>query len=205
MTLAAPARTVEESLRLVDEWLTTYICRPRPEIPRPGAVCPFVEPAQRAGSLEIRVRLVGPAPSLPLVTEIIRCVLEEFEANDWRRRTNPALRALMVTLPDLPADRLTLLDQAHAAVKDEAVARGLMIGQFHQECAEPSARNHGFPVSRSPVPLVVVRRMALHDVLFLHERADWFATYASRFGRQLEHARDSADPLFLRLYDSARG
>nr|WP_258534356.1 hypothetical protein [Streptomyces sp. PT12] len=39
-----------------------------------------------------------------------------------------------------------------AELKPELVALGVMVGQFHEHCAEPAARNPAFPVSRSPIP-----------------------------------------------------
>jgi uncharacterized protein DUF6875 len=187
------------TLSVVDDWISTYVTKPHPEIGRTGPVCPFVEPSRRAGSLETSVRLVGSAPSLGLLTEIVRCSLAEFETMSWRTK-NPNLRALLVVLADLPSDCLDLLDQAHAAVKSESVARGLMIGQFHSDCAETAARNPGFEVSRAPVPLVAVRLMAMHDVLFLRGKREWFEEYRRRFGEKFRKPAKRIDPLLDELY-----
>lgn len=203
MLKTTPPAEVDTSLDLTDDWLRDYICRPHPRVGRSGPVCPFVGPARRAGSLELRVRLLGPTPTKALMTETLRCALDEFGAIGWRTGSNPMLHSLVVVMPDLPEDRYGLLDEAHAVVKNEAVARGMMIGQFHPRCEEPAARNREFPVSRSPVPLVAIRRMALHDVLFLHERADWFDCYAKRFGHKLRGSRASVDPLFVELFEAA--
>jgi hypothetical protein len=193
---------VGKALDGVDEWLNSYITQPHEQLGRSGAVCPFVAPARGAEAVETVVRLVGPAASLPLIKEIIRCGLDEFEQFGWRT-SNPSLRALLIVLPDLQPEAFGLLDEAHAQVKTESVERGLMIGQFHSRCAEPAARNPSFMVSRSPVPLVAVRSMAVHDILFLGERAEWFAQYHRRFGERYRSQPSGIGPLLTTLYHKA--
>ncbi|MFE9775394.1 DUF6875 domain-containing protein [Streptomyces sp. NPDC005931] len=192
-----------KALAAVDGWLSDYIRRPHSELGRPGPVCPFVEPAQRAGALEIRVRLVGPTPSQTLIDEIVRCGLDEFSEVDWRSG-NPNLRSLLLVLPDLPSEHLHLLDAAHTALKPESVRRGLMIAQFHEKCREKAARNPAFEVSYAPVPMMAVRSMAIHDVLFLAERREWFEEYARRFGARYHNSAHGIDPLLTEVYERAR-
>ena len=98
--------------------------------------------------------------------------------------------------------RGTTLDEAHARLKNIAVEGGAMIGQFHPACDERSVRNDGFRVSRSPLPLLAVRHMAAHDILFLHEHPHWFAAYRERFGAQFAEGR-IREPLMLGLYAAA--
>ncbi|KJK35244.1 hypothetical protein UK15_32080 [Streptomyces variegatus] len=193
---------VGKALDSVDEWLNSYITQPHEQLGRSGAVCPFVAPARRVDAVETTVRLVGPAASLPLLKEVIRCGLDEFE-QFGRRASNPTLRSLLIVLPDLPPETFALLDEAHAQVKTESVERGLMIGQFHPNCDEPAARNPAFKVSRAPVPLVAVRAMAVHDILFLGERADWFAQYHRRFGERYRSRPAGIGPLLTTLYRKA--
>lgn len=194
---------IESTLAAVNRWLREYVTRPHAELGRTGPVCPFVEPSQRADSLEVRVRLVGPTPNTPLMVETLRCGLDEFGEVRWRG-SNPTLWSLVLAFPDLPADRFELLDEAHAQVKTEAVQRGLMIGQFHERCDERAARNPSFKVSRSPVPVLAIRQMAVHDVLFLRDRRDWFEQYVSRFGTRYRADGRGLDPQFVEMFAKAR-
>jgi hypothetical protein len=187
---------------VVHSWLRDYVSRPNELIGRSGAVCPFVLPSLRAGSLEVRVRPVGPAPSTASISAMLRHALEEFELIEWTG-SNLSLRSLLVVMPDLPSDKCQLLDDAHAEVKPVAVHRGMMLGQFHPLCQEPAARNPEFPVSRSPVPLVAFRPMALHDILFLTDEKEWFDEYHRRFGGHFGPRRDALDPLFVELFEKA--
>jgi hypothetical protein len=77
-----------------------------------------------------------------------------------------------------------------------------MLGQFHPRCPEPAARNPGFLVSRSPVPMFAISWMAFHDILFPHHKPAWFAQYAERFGRRYR-SRPNVEPLFLDLFHRA--
>ena len=199
--------TVEGILRT---WMRTYLAREHPDMPRPGAVCPFVKPALDADAIEIRaVATPGPSPQATALATT-RAALTAFagEVVDPAGATaieRPAasgmLRALVLAFPDLVA-RGAVIDEIHALVKGEAVAAGLMIGQFHDACMEPSARNPLFPVNRAPLPLLVVRAMTVHDILFLHGQERWFRVYAERFGHLFATGR-RMDPAFRALYDGA--
>jgi hypothetical protein len=194
-----PVAAIEETVR---GWLTDYVARPHDLVGRGGAICPFVLPSLRAGSLELRMRPVGSAPTTTTVATIMRQALDEFDSVEWGG-SNLALRSLLVVMPDLLPAGYQLLDDAYVEVKPVAVRRGMMIGQFHPLCREPAARNPEFPISRSPVPLVAIRPMALHDILFLTEEKDWFDEYRLRFGDHFQPRRDALDPLFVELFQNA--
>ncbi|NMN96164.1 DUF6875 domain-containing protein [Antrihabitans stalactiti] len=186
----------------VRDWLADYICRPNVSIGRTGPVCPFVPPAQRAGSLEITIKSAGSAPDKADVTDLVLAALDEFDEIEWNG-SNPALRCLVLVIPDLAPTAYGLLDEAHRAVKSIAVRRGMMLGQFHPSCTEPAVRNPDFQVSRAPIPLVAIRHMALHDILFLHEQRDWFEEYRRLFGSYHLHGSEGIDQLFAERYREA--
>jgi hypothetical protein len=113
------------------------------------------------------------------------------------------MHALIYVLPDLPEHSWTLLDQGHEAAKPGLAEDGLMLGQFHPHCDEPAARNSAFLVARSPIPMLAMRNMSLHDILFLDRDARTFRAYDKRFSDVYEkHAGIS--PLFRRLYLRAK-
>nr|WP_245886208.1 hypothetical protein [Umezawaea tangerina] len=135
------------------------------------------------------------------VVALIGRMVEHFDGIAWAS-ANKILHALVVVLPDLAGDRAHLLDEAHRITKPDLVRRGLMLGQFHAECDEPSARNPDFPVSKSPVPLFALRHVAFHDVLFLDSDPGWFAHYARRYGKR--YAKGAVpEPLFAALFARA--
>ncbi|MEI7031231.1 DUF6875 domain-containing protein [Streptomyces pratensis] len=194
---AAPA----EAEAVVHAWLESYICRPHEELGRDGPVCPFVAPALKAGTLLLRSRVGMADADGDDVRAVVRDMARSFRSQRWPRG-NPTMRTLLLVLPDLrPAGR-PLLDDAQAELKRELAREGLMLGQFHPDCPEPAARNPRFPVSRCPVPLLAMRNMAVHDVLFLHDDGDLFAEYHKRFGSRYER-KAVADPLFRNTYEDA--
>ena len=193
--------TAAEAEAVVREWLDTYICRPHGELGRTGAVCPFVAPALKAGTLVLRSRTGMAEVGSDDVRAVVRETARDFRARSWPH-ANPTMRTLLVVLPDLPAEGWPLLDSVQAELKAELAGQGLMLGQFHPDCLEPAARNPDFMVSRSPVPLLAIRNMAVHDVLFLHHRGDFFDEYRRRFGSRYER-RAVADTLFRETYQNA--
>jgi hypothetical protein len=190
----------------VDHWLREYVSRPHPELGRSGAVCPFVAPAMRVGSLAIAqhtgLARTGPAHlAEDELRELIHRMARDFEEREWAH-SNATLHSLVLVLPDLPPSRWSALDRLQAELKAELADRGLMLGQFHPQCPEPAARNPFFAVSRSPVPLLAMRRMALHDVLFLQHDRGYFAAYRRRFADRYEQGTVT-DPLFRDAYQRA--
>ncbi|MFJ2901149.1 DUF6875 domain-containing protein [Streptomyces sp. NPDC087212] len=186
---------LREDLATFTDWLRDYVSRPHRELRRRGAVCPFVPAALNARTLNVRCHY-GVSGTDP---DALRHLLADELTRFTRRRPQLALDGLAVLLPDLTGDGIAALDDAHARLKDVAVTGGAMIGQFHPACDETSVRNDGFRVSRSPLPLLAVRHMAVHDILFLHERPDWFAAYRERFGGQFTEGR-VREPLMLGLF-----
>ncbi|MET7918223.1 DUF6875 domain-containing protein [Streptomyces avermitilis] len=199
MTPTASVVDFESALESVDSWLTEYISASHPEIGRTGPICPFVSPSRKNRTLEIRIRLVGRAPSLELVEEIARSSLREYALTSWQGR-NPMLQAMVVVIPDLRSEDTGLLDQAQARVKDDFVAQGLMVGQFHDNCDVTAARNPRFTVSKAPVPVLAIRAIALHDVFFLSERPHWFQKYREKFGKFFGPDSTVMDPLLIERY-----
>ncbi|NKQ23131.1 DUF6875 domain-containing protein [Streptomyces galbus] len=202
MTSTAALVDFASALEAVEEWLTEYISASHPEIGRTGPICPFVAPSRKNRTMEIRMRLVGHAPTLELLEEIAHSSLREYELTTWQGR-NPMLRAMVVALPDLRSQDTGLLDQVHARVKDAFVARGLMIGQFHENCEVTAARNPRFAVSKAPLPLFAIRAIALHDVFFLSERPHWFQHYRERFGKFFGPGSTVMDSLLIARYEEA--
>jgi hypothetical protein len=174
--------SIDSTLAVVNSWLNEYIAANHPEIGRIGPICPFVVPSRKNRNMEIRVRFVGQSPSLELIEEIARSSMHEYGLISWQGR-NPMLRAMVVVLPDLRSEDTKLLDEVQIRVKDDFVAQGLMVGQFHENCRVTAARNRNFVVSKAPVPVLAIRAIALHDIFFLSDRQHWFERYRAKFGK----------------------
>ncbi|WP_381560723.1 tryptophan 2,3-dioxygenase [Streptomyces eurythermus] len=202
-----PVSAADESsdLREIRTWFTEFLSRPHPDLGREGSVCPFVEPALRAGSLTLETIDYDTAGGWTGIADAMRRQLDSYAGRGWPEGKE-SISSLVTALRDMPGHHWPLLDEAQRRVKDEAVHRGLMIGQFHPRCPEPSVWNTAFAVSRAPRPLFAIRRMALHDILFLHDDPRLFAAYDHRFGDQYSDARSSAHlpRRFVQLHEAAK-
>lgn len=182
-------------------WLDDYITAPHPELGRDGAICPFVKPSLRTGCL-VTVERPWPDRQQPAdMVETIQQAIRLFVTMPWNTR-KASLRSLIVAIPDLAPADWWLIDEGHRLAKDDAIAAGIMIDQFHPACTVPAARNPLFPVNRSPLPLIAVRHMTFHDIVFLHDQPGWFRHYRNRFGH-LYATGTKIDPYCLRLFTDA--
>jgi hypothetical protein len=188
----------DEALR----WINDYLGRPDERIGRPGAVCPFVKPAQRAESLIIEEDPIGPDPSPGEMSRLVWDSVDTFLGMSWPQ-TNETLRVLVVMMPGLDDSAADLFERMHADVKGEIMRRGLMIGHFHPRITKGSGRNGDFPIEGAPVPMYSFRYMSFHDILFSHQRREWFGHYVRHFGRHYLDSDRNIEPLFVELFHSA--
>ena len=199
-------RTLEsESASIIEnrirEWLERDLAVPQSALGRPGAVCPFVRPALRASAVRFRTVATTSSPALDVLLEAARQALRDFGGLDWTGM--PAhLRCLVVIFPALDEDSGRLLDQVHRELKDDVVASGLMFAQFHPAGTEPSVRNPELIVGRGPVPLLVFRYLAVHDILFLEDQASWFAVYREAYGHRFGTS-STLEPALVAAYARA--
>lgn len=197
-----------EALARLGRWFAEHLARPHPQLGRPGQVCPFVESANRAGTLLVRT---GGLPDALADTGALDAALDglvaemeqTFRTTCWAH-PNRNLRALVVALPRLARERWGGLDLVQARSKTRLAEAGLMLGQFHPDCREAAARNPDFLVSRSPVPMLALRSMAFHDIFFLDSEPRLFRAYSRRYGRHYGQQRPGIDPVFRRRFESAR-
>ena len=112
------------------------------------------------------------------------------------------LLALLVVLPHIDREDSRELDELQRKAKDEFVANGLMIGQFHPSCPEQGLWSGTFRPLRSPVPLLAVRQLLVFDLPFLDHQAH-LDQYLRRFADALP-AR-MRDQLVTRLMNNHVG
>lgn len=173
----------DEALEPVNAWLTSYVTQPHPDLGRTGPVCPFVAPAVSAGTVFFASYRFDGEPSLERMNRALEEALRCFQLLAWQEE-KVELASLIVIFPDLEQDDWHLIDDGHSASKTKFVEAGCMLGQFHPECEEPAARNPAFPVNRAPLPLMVIRHIASHDILFLDENPHWVEQFGEWLTRR---------------------
>ena len=166
-------------LRRVLEWSREFLVSGHPLLGRSGPVCPYTQPSLRRELFLLAVPAAGGAADLADAVAHLRVWYEKLSV-DLEAEDRELLTLLMV-LPHLDAQDSAPLDALQRAAKDEFVAEGLMIGQFHPVCAEPGLWNEEFRPLRSPVPLLAVRRLLVFDLPFLVNTDRHLAHYLRQF------------------------
>lgn len=66
--------------------------------------------------------------------------------------------------------------------------------------------NEGFRVSVAPYPLIAIRNMAFHDILFVQKNAAWFSSYNLRFGHKFNEPEKIEDynQHYVAMYEAAK-
>jgi hypothetical protein len=193
-----------EYRRLVDTWLREYVSVGDRRVGRSGPVCPLIPRAlaQHAVQTDIRYDITGSSES-ELIDKLRAEIVDFARAGRPSHNSGVLLESRLVVMPRMDAAGWERLDAVYEHLKDFAVERGLMVGQFHPRCDERAVRNPGFRVSIAPVAILAIRHMAPHDILFLHRSARWFKEYDSRFRSHFQRGR-IRDSHLLSLYSAAR-
>lgn len=191
---------VDHASRVV-QWLETYIANPHSELGREGPICPFVAPAidRNMVYMAFHYEVTGQED---LIRDLLNCYIPVFLDHPSQDETTQVYKTLLIVFPNIPENETSVLDRVHAQVKTDFVQSGLMLGQFHKNCPEPAARNPFFLISVSPIPLVAIRHMAIHDILFLKDNEMWFREYVARFGSRYA-AKTITNELFIKTYNDA--
>jgi hypothetical protein len=199
LNFATPTQ-IEHSWAIL-QWLETYIASPHGELGREGPICPFVPPALTRDSIYVTFHYE--ATSETDIIDILCRYVPIFISYDPVDEPENIYKTLLIAFPSIPDHETTVLDRVHTCVKTEFVQNGLMLGQFHPHCPEPAVRNPFFRISISPIPLVAIRHMAVHDILFVTQNELWFREYADRFSWRYERKMVHS-PLFIDLFNDAK-
>src|SRR5688572_63836 len=129
--LSGRATAHEARLRTVLAWAREYLCEPHPDLGRTGNVCPYAQGSLDRATFYLAVQ-EGADPDPLAVADRLRGYRDWF--TDLSESTGGArmYHTILMVFPDLPSQRTAaLVDGLQSHLKDEFVARGLMIGEFH--------------------------------------------------------------------------
>ncbi|GAB3439507.1 DUF6875 domain-containing protein [Actinophytocola sediminis] len=168
-----------EPLTEILAWSEEFLVTSHADLGRTGPVCPYTAPSLRKDLYYLGVPVDdGGGLDMPTVISRLR---------DWHARLSAELSesdrellALLVVLPHLDHEDSTELDELQRKAKDEFIADGLMIGQFHPVCPEPGLWSRNFRPLRSPIPLLAVRQLLVFDLPFLASEVH-LERYLARF------------------------
>jgi hypothetical protein len=175
-----------KSARRLQVWARKYLAREHESVNRPHppqTVCPFVEASTRANCLYMVFHhdFDGRCPTA-IADQILEYVGPFKQAPPFAPNEQ-MLKALLIVFPNIKEEFLNVLDVCHEMIKPNMVDLGLMVGQFHSKCETQAIHNSAWnAISKSPVPLIAMRHMVIHDIMFLEDNEGWFRAYDASFG-----------------------
>ena len=191
-------------VQTVLKWIEAYVCKSHPDLGRAGPICPFVKPSLDKGKLLVSFSYDIDGGDIGKIEHRTYEHMNEFLKLPLSSEQDRLNTALITVFPNIRQETSKVIDSVHTRVKTEFVRNGLMLGQFHQTCSEPAARNRDFEISRSPFPIFAIRYMALHDILFLNQKTVWFDEYHLRFGTKYELGQVSNREGFVDMFNETK-
>jgi hypothetical protein len=194
ITVARPVDT--ESLHALDcspedladvecalAWAQEFLAAPNPELGRKGPVCPYIRHSFDEQLLHVVCRDDEDCDSYQLRSAVRKLKRRFAELQDQAGRQSAHLVSILIILPRIDRTSAESLNELHSLLKDEFVAEGLMIGQFHPDCDAAGLWNDHFRPLKAPIPLLAIREMVSSDLPFLVSDPHHAAIYLERFAR----------------------
>ncbi len=184
-------------------WVQDFLVDPHPMMKRLASstgesICPFAKAVLDERALYMTFHHEVNGKSAEAIESIVLGYREPFKKTTPFHERDRLKKALLIIFPEIPPDETDVLDVVHSSIKSQCVRDGLMVAQFHARCNGRSVHNPALKVYVSPFPLIAMRHMALHDILFLQDDEAWFNAFDLRFGsrfREPEKLQDFERPL----------
>jgi hypothetical protein len=155
-------------------WAKEHLTKENDEVHRPvppQIVCPFVESSINANCFYMVFHNEFNGRDASAIIEQILEYIQPFKIAPPISNNLGARKALLVIFPKIETASLKVLDVCHRIIKPKMIQEDLMVAQFHPVCDEPSIHNRRWrTVYQSPVPLMAIRHMAVHDIMFLESQ-----------------------------------
>nr|WP_042186398.1 hypothetical protein [Kibdelosporangium sp. MJ126-NF4]CEL17249.1 Tryptophan 2,3-dioxygenase [Kibdelosporangium sp. MJ126-NF4]CTQ91521.1 Tryptophan 2,3-dioxygenase (EC 1.13.11.11) [Kibdelosporangium sp. MJ126-NF4] len=163
-------------VRQVLAWSRDYLVTAHPDLGRSGPVCPYTQPSLRKGLYYLAAATTSDvSAAIDGLRAQYSALSENLSPNDQE------LLTILLALPHLDYADSSELDELQRGAKDEFVANGLMIGQFHPVCDEPGLWNARFKALRAPLPLLAIRKLVVFDLPFVIDTDAHAESYLERF------------------------
>ncbi|MBW5481273.1 DUF6875 domain-containing protein [Streptomyces bambusae] len=163
-------------------WSRDFLVSSHPELGRTGPVCPYTQPSLRKDLFHLAL----PSPDCEDLSSAVDSLrTRHAKLSAPLSPEDRELLTILLVLPDFDPTDSVELDELQRKAKDEFVAEGLMIGQFHPVCEEPGLYNESFRPLRSPIPLLAVRKLLVFDLPFLVGDDAHMDHYLQRFAPEI--------------------
>lgn len=143
-------------------YITNFLCSPHPD--RKGNVCPFVPAAIKRDNIYFSYFFEGDSEIdfLPYSKDFIK---ESINFYTKKKEQSKCFGALIILFPH-DYNILKLLE-IHLINKQQCVENQLMIGALWDKNQAQSLHNPNFFPLRTPTPILVIRDLTIHDLIFL--------------------------------------
>lgn len=185
-------------------WLEGYIAQPHPELGRKGAICPFVAHALKVDRLYFTFHDEVDGSSPAQLRDVLLSHSQTFQERYPPTGPDGSFNSLILLFPNLPGERMGVIDEVHDELKSYLMTRGLMVAQFHERSTKPAIWNPTFHLYKSPYPCFVVRHMDVRDVVFLGHNRFGFEEFYKRFHHAFDEGKVSNDFGYVDLFQQAK-
>ena len=155
-------------MRLMTNYLREFLSKPNPLLGRAGPTCPYMPRALKLDTVRIGVAPSGTAATAAEMVLFVRGFIPIYEELAPQAGPTATFKALLLLFPHIPiASAPELIDGTQAALKEQFVSRGLMLGEFHLLNNTPALHNSRFFPLRTVCPALAIRQMVPSDLVFL--------------------------------------
>jgi len=192
-----------EHLQACINWGEDYIASPHAALGRKGDICPFVKAALRKNRMQFSL-ISG--LNRPDEQAIIRCLIEHgkiLDELDDPEDHDVHFNSYVLAFPNIKGDDMHVVDTVHTRVKSRMMRRGFMLAAFYPGYDKPGVYNKDFQLYQAPMPILVIRKMAIHDILFLDHNREGFAEYVRLFGARYRAGKVSDEFGYPKRYADA--
>jgi hypothetical protein len=173
-----------EALRLVADWIESYVLEPHEElVGHAGPVCPFLPVSVERKSLWLAPEHVADGGA-PRVAELMDGYRRRLLAAEPTTDGDVNYDVIAIVFTDLPADRAqgAFADVFKRLAVPSYVEDGVLFGPYYKGNETTAIYNSSFRPFESPVPFLFVRHGVVSDWKFFLDDEAWLTLWAQRYG-----------------------
>jgi hypothetical protein len=182
-------RQQQLALRSLAKYACDFLAQPHQGLGRDGNVCPFIPIALEKdlfrGTVTDAKDMDRVQSAMDLMRNVFLHMHPESPSDGAAASGDQIYKSIIVGFPKVTsADAPQIIDVLQHRLKAQYIRNGLMIGQFHPQCAEPGLHSSSFRPLQAPVPSLAIRHITRFDAPFMLESTEYVEGYVSRFGAE---------------------
>ncbi len=163
-------------------WIQNFIMKPHPNLGRPGAVCPYVQPSMDDGLFYFTIAQPTNPDNFDTIFQELSHYKEIFLPMTPTSGPLSELRAFIILFPDSP-EQVLANPKDSKAMKTRLMEEGVTVGQFFPTTdVKKQLKSKFFPI-QPPLPLYSMRTFIESDWEFIKREPEWREVYHQKFGK----------------------